>query len=84
MGFRDKFWVLAILMDTGWNSFKNWEQQKAFRRCPIRQHTGLIPHADLPQLDPGVKHAGQVLYQARKSTRPSEVKKNRILLPSKA
>ena len=83
VGFRERFWVLAILMETGWNSRKKELQQKGRRRFPGPQHLGLIPNADLPQLNPGVEDRGQALHQAPKSTRPSEVKKKRILVPSK-
>ena len=84
MGFNDRFWVLAILMDTGWNSSKNWAQQKGRPQMPrppsIRasSRTPICRSSMRAWMVPA-----RSLTKARKSTRPSEVKKNRTLFPSK-
>ena len=84
MGFRDRFWVFAILMDTGWNSLRNWEQQKGLPQMPkppsIRasSRTPICRSSILAR-----KMPARSFTNARKSTRPSEVKKKMILPPSK-
>ena len=86
MGLRLRFWVLAILMDTGWmSSQKLPAAEGTAAHAQAADHLGLVPDADLPELDAGAEHRGQILDQLPGSPpRPSAVKKNRILLPSKA
>ena len=84
VGFKDRFWVLAILMDTGWNSSKNWWQQKGLPQIPrppsIRASSRTpICRSSMRER----KMLARSFTRARKSTRPSEVKKKMILLPSK-
>ena len=84
VGFRDRFWVLAILMDTGWKSSRNWAQQKGLPQMP--RPPSILASSRTPICRSSMR-AWMVLARsftrARKSTRPSEVKKKRTLLPSK-
>ena len=84
MGLRDRFCVFAILMETGWNSSKNWAQQKGLPQMPSPPSS--LASSRTPIWRSSIR-AWRVLARsftrARKSTRPSEVKKNKILLPSK-
>ena len=70
MGFRDRLWVLAIFDG---HRHKVVQELGAAEGpaadAQASQHLGLVPHTDLPQLDAGMDGAGQVLHQARKSTR---------------
>ena len=84
MGLRDRFCVLAILMETGWNSSRNWEQQKGFPQMPSPPSSLASSRTPICRSSMRVCRAlARSFTRARKSTRPSEVKKKRILLPSK-
>ena len=84
MGFRDKFWVLAILMDTGWNSSKNWAQQKGLPQMPRPPSIRASSRTPICLSSMRArKMPARSFTKARKSTRPSAVKKKIILEPSK-
>lgn len=64
VGFRLRFCVLAILMETGWKSSRNSLQQKGLPHTPeSADHLGLVTHADLPKFNAGAENGGQVLDQ---------------------
>ncbi len=51
-------------MDTGWKSSRKLAQQKGLPAdAQTSHHLGLVPDADLPQLNAGMEHACQVLDQ---------------------
>ena len=84
VGFRDRFWVLAILMDTGIKSSKNWLQQNGLPQMP--RPPSILASSRTPICRSSMrawKAEARSFTSSRKSTRPSAVKKNRILLPSK-
>ena len=85
MGLRLRFWVLAILMDTGWKSSKNSRQQKGRPHMPRPPTILALSRTPICRSSMRVRNTeARFLTSSRKSTRPSAVKKNRILLPSKA
>ena len=84
VGFRERFWVLAILMDTGWNSRRKELQQKGRPQMP--KPPNILASSRMPICRSSMrvwKTAARLFTRPRKSTRPSEVKKKRILVPSK-
>ena len=84
MGFRDRFWVLAILMDTGWKSRKNDEQQKGRPQMP--RPPSIFASSRMPIWRSSMRvwnTAARLLTRPRKSTRPSDVKKKMMRVPSK-
>ena len=85
VGFRLRFCTLAILMDTGWNSSRNWLQQKGLPHTPSPPTILALSRTPIWRSSMRVRNtAARLLTSSRKSTRPSAVKKKRILLPSKA
>ena len=84
VGFRDRFWVLAILMDTGWNSSRNWAQQKGRPQMPRPPSIRASSRTPICRSSMRARNMpARSFTSARKSTRPSEVKKKMILEPSK-
>ena len=84
VGFRERFWVLAILMDTGWNSSRKEAQQKGVPQMP--RPPSILASSRTPICRSSMrvwKTPARSFTRARKSTRPSAVKKKRILFPSK-
>ena len=84
VGFKDRLWVLAILMETGMKSSRNWAQQKG--RPQIPRPPSIFASSRTPICRSSMrarKAEARSFTSSRKSTRPSAVKKNRILLPSK-
>ena len=85
VGLRLKFWVLAILMDTGWKSSKNSRQQKGRPHMPRPPTILALSLTPICRSSMRVRNTeARFFTSSRKSTRPSAVKKKRILLPSKA
>ena len=83
-GFRDRFWVLAILMDTGMKSSIYWLQQKGRPQMP--RPPSIFASSRTPIWRSSMrawKAAARSFTSSRKSTRPSAVKKKSSLLPSK-
>ena len=84
VGFRDRFWVFAILMDTGWNSRRKEVQQKGRPQMPRPPRSLASSRMPICRSSMRVwKIPARLFTRARKSTRPSAVKKKRILFPSK-
>ena len=84
VGFRDRFWVLAILMDTGWNSSRKVAQQKGLPQMPSPPSSLASSRTPICRSSMRVWNTpAKSFTRARKSTLPSEVKKKRILFPSK-
>ena len=84
VGFRLRFWVLAILMETGRKLSRNWEQQKGRPQMP-RPPT-ILASSRTPICRSSIrarKTEARSRTSSRKSTRPSAVKKKMILAPSK-
>ena len=84
MGFRDRLWVLAILMDTGTKSSRNWAQQKGRPQMPMPPSILASSRTPICRSSMRARNTeARSFTSSRKSTRPSAVKKNRILFPSK-
>ena len=85
VGFRLRFCVLAILMETGWKSSRNSLQQNGRPHTPSPPTILALSRTPICRSSMRVRKAdARSLTSSRKSTRPSAVKKNRILLPSNA
>ena len=85
VGFRLRFCVLAILMDTGWKSSRNSLQQNGRPHTPSPPTIFALSRTPICRSSMRVRNTdARSFTSSRKSTRPSAVKKNRILLPSKA
>ena len=84
VGFRLRFWVLAILMDTGMNSSRNWLQHRGRPQMPMPP--SILASSRTPICRSSMRARNTLARSrtsSRKSTRPSAVKKKMILLPSK-
>ena len=84
MGFRLRFWVFAILMETGIKPSKNCEQQKGRPQMPSPPI--IFASSRTPICRSSIRARNTLARSrtsSRKSTRPSAVKKKMILLPSK-
>ena len=84
VGLRLRFWVLAILMDTGMNSSRNWLQHRGRPQMP--RPPSILASSRTPICRSSMRARNtpaRSFTSSRKSTRPSAVKKKMILLPSK-
>ena len=85
VGLRLRFCVLAILMETGWKSSRNSLQQNGLPHTPRPPTIFALSLTPICRSSMRVrKEDARSLTSSRKSTRPSAVKKKRILLPSNA
>ena len=85
VGFRLRFCVLAILMDTGWKSSRNSLQQNGRPHTPSPPTIFALSRTPICRSSMRVRNTdARSFTSSRKSTRPSAVKKNKILLPSNA
>ena len=82
VGLRLRFCVFAILMETGWKSSRNSLQQKGLPHTPRPPTIFALSRTPICRSSMRVRNAEA--RSSRKSTRPSAVKKKRILLPSNA
>ena len=75
VGFRLRFWVLAILMETGMNPSRNWAQQKGRPQMP--RPPIILASSRTPICLSSIrarKTEARSRTSSRKSTRPSAVK----------
>ena len=84
VGFRLRFCVLAILIETGTKSSKNCEQQKGRPQMPRPPSIFASSRTPICRSSMRARNTpAKSRTSSRKSTRPSDVKKKMILLPSK-
>ena len=84
LGLRDMDCILAILVETGWNSSRNWLQQKGRPQMPMPPSILASSRTPIWRSSMRLRNTeARSLTSSRKSTRPSEVKKKVILFPSK-
>ena len=75
VGFRERFWSLAIRMETGWKSFRNEPQQIGRPQGPSPPSIRASSRTPICRSSIRVrKTAAKSLTSARKSTRPFAVK----------
>ena len=84
LGLSDMDCIFAILVDTGWKSFRNLLQQNGLPQMP--RPPSIFASSRTPICLSSIrlrKMPARSLTSSRKSTLPSDVKKKMVLLPSK-
>ena len=75
VGFRERFWVFAILMETGWKSSKKLAQQKGRPQMPRPPTILALSRTPIWRSSMRVRNTeARFFTSSRKSTRSSAVK----------